>query len=354
MEVSRALPPARLDTRAFSSSVFGVHEQSQVGAVRRFVGAAADALGFGEVEAAELAIVATEAATNLIKHGGGGELLVRGLELQGRRGLELIALDTGRGIADVVDALVDGRSTAGTLGGGLGAMRRLSSVFDVYSDAGGTALLSQHWPQAADRRRAGDGAWRWGGVCAPLPGEDLPGDAWAVLETPDGLTALVADGLGHGPHAREAALAALEVVRARPDRPAAELLAECHQALRATRGAAVAVARIDPAHGAARFAGIGNITGVIIDGGRRQAAVSLGGIVGHGNPRIRELAYRWEQGALLVLASDGLATRWTLEGYPGLAARHPSLIGGILYRDHRRGKDDVTVVAVRANGRASP
>ena len=45
--------------------------------------------------------------------------------------------------------------------------------------------------------------------------------------------------------------------------------------------------------------------------------------------------------------SDGLTTHWTLERLPGLAARHPSLIAGVLYRDFKRGRDDVTVVVAR-------
>jgi hypothetical protein len=47
------------------------------------------------------------------------------------------------------------------------------------------------------------------------------------------------------------------------------------------------------------------------------------------------------------MASDGLGTRWRLDAYPGLTARHPSLIAGILYRDHGRPRDDVTVVVSR-------
>ena len=38
---------------------------------------------------------------------------------------------------------------------------------------------------------------------------------------------------------------------------------------------------------------------------------------------------------------------WSLDDYPGLAGRDPSLLAGVLYRDHDRGRDDVTVVALR-------
>jgi len=76
--------------------------------------------------------------------------------------------------------------------------------------------------------------------------------------------------------------------------------------------------------------------------------ISLNGTAGHGTLRIREFSYPWPPQALIIVATDGLTTRWTLEAYPGLAARDPALIAGILYRDHKRGRDDVTVVVARA------
>jgi hypothetical protein len=75
--------------------------------------------------------------------------------------------------------------------------------------------------------------------------------------------------------------------------------------------------------------------------------VSRNGIVGHRIRTIQEFTYPLHKEALLVMHSDGLATRWGLDRYPGLAKRHPSLIAGVLYRDYRRIRDDVTVVVAR-------
>ena len=63
--------------------------------------------------------------------------------------------------------------------------------------------------------------------------------------------------------------------------------------------------------------------------------------------RIQEFSYPWPSGALLVMHSDGLNTSWDVRGQPGLATRHPSLVAGVLYRDHARGTDDVTVAVAR-------
>jgi hypothetical protein len=166
---------------------------------------------------------------------------------------------------------------------------------------------------------------------------------------------VVVDGLGHGPDAHRAARVALEAAAREAGEPAAVVDA-CHHALRSTRGAALAVADVDREQGRVRFAGVGNVTGAVLAGARRQNLVSLNGTAGHGSLRLREFEYTWPADGLLVMATDGLGTRWALQDYPGLAARDPTLVAAVLYRDHTRGRDDVTVVAVRehsARGGAS-
>jgi hypothetical protein len=115
----------------------------------------------------------------------------------------------------------------------------------------------------------------------------------------------------------------------------------------------VAVARADAAGRRVEFAGVGNIAGTIVAGEETQSLVSLPGIVGHEVRKVQPFTYAWPAGAPLVLASDGLGTQWRLGRYPGLAARHPALLAGVLYRDFSRRRDDVTVVVVR-HGAAAP
>ena len=50
----------------------------------------------------------------------------------------------------------------------------------------------------------------------------------------------------------------------------------------------------------------------------------------------------------MVAHTDGLQSQWSLEAYPGIAGHHPSIVAALLVRDHSRGRDDVTVLAVRA------
>jgi hypothetical protein len=138
----------------------------------------------------------------------------------------------------------------------------------------------------------------------------------------------------------------LGVFRGRADRSPAEILEACDVATRSTRGAAATVARIDLAKGLLTIAAVGNVTPWLIEAKQRQL-VTQHGTLGHAMPRVREEQYAWEPGAMLVVSSDGLKTRWTLDGHPGLSSRHPATISSVLWRDFARGKDDATVVVAR-------
>jgi anti-sigma regulatory factor (Ser/Thr protein kinase) len=325
---------------ATASRVVLVDEPSRVGEARRVAVEAAAPSGFDEEAQGRLAIIVTELATNLLKHAGGGMLVVRALR---GGGVEVLAIDRGPGISDVGASLQDGTSTTRTAGNGLGAIRRLSSGFDIYSRRpGGTVVLARAGTGART-----EGPLAVGAICIPHPGEQVSGDGWDVRETPEGCRVMVADGLGHGPLAREAALSALSVFRTAGDRALPLVIEACHDALRATRGAAIAVAEVSAAAGSVRFAGVGNISAVVYGGTKVDHLVSLNGTAGLGAMRAREFTYGWPPRGVLILASDGLQTRWSLDDHPGLAARDPSVIAAVLLRDHTRGRDDATVVVVK-------
>jgi anti-sigma regulatory factor (Ser/Thr protein kinase) len=334
---------------AAETRVVLVEETSQVAEARRLAASMARLAGFDEHGEGRVAVVVTELGTNLVKHARGGMLLLRALREAGGDGVEILAVDRGPGIADVAASLNDGFSTSSTAGNGLGAVRRMAGEFDIYSRVpSGTVILARLWPRATPAHAPE--ALAVGAVCVPHPGESVSGDDWDVRVTARGCRVMVADGLGHGPLAREAALTALSAFRtADVDASPASLVEECHAALRATRGAAIALADVDRA-GTVRYAGIGNIATTIFDGdgGAAQRAVSLNGTVGLGSVRSREFTYRWPSSGLLVMTSDGLQTRWSLDDHRGLAARDPSVIAAVLFRDHTRGRDDATVVAVKA------
>ncbi len=329
----------------FRQTSYPVADSSQIAPVRRAAVDLATGLGFDETAAGEVALVVTEAATNLLKHAGHGEIVVRPLQQGAVHGIEILALDKGPGIRNLAASMADGTSTAGSYGAGLGAMRRLSSVFDIYSAPDrGTAIMMTLWPR--DTAHAAQ-AIEWGVVCLPMHGEHVAGDSWSLAHGATSATVLVADGLGHGPLAAQASEPAAAVVADAPELSAAELLHDAHAALRATRGAAVAVARIDMLHDTLKFAGVGNISAHLFLAGERRQLVSHNGIVGSNMRKVQEFDVPWGDHALLVLHSDGLTARWHIEDYPGLASCHPAVIAAVLYRDFSRGRDDNTVLVLR-------
>ncbi len=323
-----------------------VSDASHVGDARRGAVELARSNGFDDERSGRVAVVVNEMSTNLVKHAsGGGEVLVGLTHSEGAPEIDILALDHGPGM-DVGRSLRDGHSTAGSPGTGLGAIARMSDLFDVHSSSSGTAVLSRI-SSRGPRQGASSPVLRIAGVAVAIPGEIECGDAFAVSRFPTATRVLLADGLGHGPDAARASDEAARVFLARNESALADLFDHIHGALRATRGAAVAIAEIDAAQQLVRFAGVGNIAGAIVDGETSRRLVTHDGTAGFAMRSVREYTYPFPAGASLVLHSDGLRSSWRLDAYPGLALRAPALVAGVLYRDFRRGSDDASVVVCR-------
>lgn len=329
-----------------SHLAFDLHEPSQVGEARRAAARLAEELNFNDTCSGRLAIVVTELGTNLVRHAQGGRLLMAVQRDGDSAGcVELLSVDNGPGMSDVNGCLRDGYSTGGTPGTGLGAIQRLSDEFSITSTPGrGTIVVARvHAPPGHAPAR-----FRASALSLAIKGETVCGDAYALRSTGDQARLLVADGLGHGPGAAEAAQAAVRVFdAAAPETLPAQVLERAHGALRITRGAAVAVVHLDAARGTLLFAGAGNIAGRIVSGVQDRSLLSQHGTVGLQIRRLQDVPYDWPEHSLLILHSDGLATRWTLTDTPGLLQCDPLVIAAWLVREHSRGRDDVTVVVIR-------
>ncbi len=319
-----------------------VKEMHDVGDARRQATLAARDMAFDETAAGRVGIVATELAGNLVKHAGGGTMILRALKIGNASGLELTTLDDGPGM-DVHRCMEDGYSTAGSPGTGLGAIKRLTADFDIYSLRDrGTVMVTHLWAGPVPVTAVDIGA-----ICLPVAGETLCGDGWATRETPSGLDFVVCDGLGHGPIAAEATDLALSIFADKPELDPGALLERMHGALKATRGAAALTARLDNATGQLTCAGVGNIGGYIMSQPKPKGIVSMNGIVGHQVTRVKTFSYDYSANDLVILHSDGLTTHWKLDDFPGLFNRSAGIVAAMMYKHFKRGKDDATVLVLR-------
>ncbi len=291
----------------------------------------------------------TEAASNVLKHASGGDVLVRRCESPHGAAVEVLAMDKGPGMANAARCFEDGYSTAGSAGTGLGAMRRLSSSFNWFSHPdSGTVVLCRIEENAgsgsSDRRT---GLFEVGGINVPYPGETVSGDSWIVHESTNELRILLADGLGHGIFAHEASAAATGAASiSRFDSPGL-LMDALHAKLKPTRGAAASAAYASLESRQVTFCGVGNVAGMVVTQDSRRQMVTGNGTLGRESRKMQEFRYPFDSDSLIVVHSDGLTTNWSLEKYPGLFRRHPSVIAAVLFRDCRRTRDDASVVVAR-------
>lgn len=325
-----------------------ITDSSHPGEARRKATRLAEKLAFSNTRAGELNIVVVEIANNVLTHAKSGEMLLLGWQAGTVEGVDIFALDKGPGITDLQHSLRDGYSTVGTPGNGLGAISRLTSRFDIYSNpTQGTAVFARVLNKDAGQSTVLDSAVDAGCLCAPVQGESVCGDGLAVYGHDRRYMCIAVDGLGHGLNAAEATAVAVRVFQENSDKTPERIVHRLHSALRATRGAVVGVAEIDLERRKIRYCGVGNISGSILGDGKSQSLVSHNGTVGHLMTRTAELEYDFPPKSILILHSDGVTSQWSLEKYAGLRHRHPGVIAGVLYRDFKRGRDDASILAIR-------
>ncbi|MFJ8081818.1 SpoIIE family protein phosphatase [Streptomyces sp. NPDC096205] len=336
-----------------------VQDSTRVRDVRVAAEAACARAGLDAHSTAVAALVATELATNLVKHASGGRIVINlagpsGTRAQAVPGVQIASLDHGPGIDDVPAALRDGYTTARTsLGAGLGTCLRLSGDFDLHSRPGrGTVAVARISPVRPPlppySSRTGV---RAGGVNTSLAHAEHSGDAFAWVRSGPRVTLMLADGLGHGAKAAEASTAAVEVLRRSADLPPVEILRQMDTALRPTRGAAAGVAQLDESTGRLSYAGVGNIGARLRTDDGWQHLISHPGIVGAHFPATVPLhRSAWQPGSLLVLHSDGLPSRWVPPHDPRLAAHDPAVVAAVVLRDAgsaaRPVRDDTSVAVL--------
>ncbi|MEZ4436347.1 MAG: SpoIIE family protein phosphatase [bacterium] len=328
--------------RAASDDGFALHatERSRVGEARRLTRALAERAGLGPARQEEIAIVASELAANLVAHAPGGWFLAQRIG----PAIDLLTLDRGPGLPDIEQCFVDGYSTAGTSGIGLGAVRRLSTehAIDTGPDRGTIFFVRCGRPP--------DVGVEFGTATRPYPGQRRNGDGWLIDQVDSITRVFVLDGLGHGPSAADASEAALDALRGCTLTDPVPLLEVIDGALVSTRGAAATVACIDADAERVSIAGVGNVSGVIYHQQESMTVVPKFGVLGNRSrlADTRSLHGSWGPGALLVMHTDGVSEKWRSGGRRRGLRRSPALVAGRLLRDHGRRTDDATALVVHA------
>ncbi len=321
---------------------FPVTDQSQVGEVRRFALNCCARLEFDDVRQGRVAIIVNELGANLVKYAKGGTLLIRFSSGPNPQGIEMLAIDSGPGIANVSDALRDGYTTGTSPGTGLGSVKRQADDFDIYSKPEqGTIVFAD----VRFKNSQVDSKFNVGAISLPIKGEMLCGDAWCFYQVGERFSVIVSDGLGHGPLAHAAAVAAINEFQKEGHQATPQTLELIHKCLHGTRGAAVFLAEFQE-NASLRAVGVGNIQAVIQTTDEVKSLVSQNGTAGLRIPNLKTFPQNWDGTGYVILHSDGIKSRWDLNKYQDLFGHHPAIVAGIFYRDMNRNNDDVTVVVI--------
>lgn len=327
-----------------------IPDRSYVALAKKEIHALTEENGFNREQIGEIDIIVAEITSNLIKHANGGELLVRMIEDHIGKGIELICIDNGRGIHDPVRMMEDGTSTTNTLGHGLGSMKRLSDTFQIYSQKDwGTILLSRKYTKEPKpfktRTRIETGI-----VIVPKPGETDCGDGYCFKPDKNGITILVADGLGHGPEAKLAVDKAKDAFNDCNETTPAEIIRYMHPLVKKTRGLVATVANYSFHAKKWLVCGVGNINTRAYSPMQSKNYICYNGIVGMTIPNtMKNQEIEAEHGQILIMCSDGIKSRWDPQKYPGIHKYDTSIFAAAIYKDHARQTDDMSVIIIRIN-----
>lgn len=309
------------------------------------------AAGFSEKKIGEIDIIVAEMTSNLLKHAGGGDILVRLVDENGDAALELISIDSGKGMSDVAKMEIDGYSTTNTLGHGLGSIKRLSDLSQIYSlKDWGTILLCRIFKEESAARRTRSAA-EVRSIVVCKPGEEVCGDGFFYKLDKDRLQIFLGDGLGHGVEANKAVTAAIARFKETNETSPLHVLRDLHVVVKKTRGLVGCIATYSFRDRKWSICGIGNIaTRTLVSGMVVKTHMSYNGIIGLSIPNtMKEQVLDGERGQIVMMCSDGIKTRLDLQKYPGIFRYDLSILAAAVFKDFSRETDDMSVVVGRIN-----
>jgi len=192
----------------------------------------------------------------------------------------------------------------------------------------------------------------WGIATATAPGEAESGDQSLVAPYAAGVLMAVADGLGHGPDAAEAARRVIAALRAHAGESVIGLLRHAHVAALGTRGCVLSMAVLERADHTMTWIGVGNVAGVLLRAGSDahppvEYLLPRAGVVGFTLPTLRAVMMPLAAGDTLILATDGVRPDFVPAR---VGPEQPQRLAELLLARHRQGVDDALVLVARVVG----
>lgn len=142
---------------------------------------------------------------------------------------------------------------------------------------------------------------------APKAGNIESGDAYFVHTAEDYCLFAIADGLGHGPIARQSAEIIPTVLQEFHHESLDEMLSRCNEYMVQKRGAAVALVKVDYKHKTIEYSCVGNVRFYMLTGGEKMIyPLPVMGYLSGRPQRLRTQKYTYKQGDVFFLHSDGV------------------------------------------------
>ncbi|WP_428662828.1 ATP-binding protein [Runella sp.] len=334
-----------MDNRIFFT--YKVEDRSYVSFIKREIHNIVIQAGFSSMRAGEVDIIVSELTSNLIKYANGGELIYRLSEEGDNKTFEIFCMDDGPGTNDITKMMRDGASSANTLGHGLGAIKRLSDFFQIYSkeDWGTVAYAKVHMHPVTPKIQRGSGELKIQAIQLPLPGEKVCGDGYWIKKNGAETHIFLGDGLGHGPLAYEAVQTAIAAFKECQESDPVDILRFIHQNVKKTRGLVGTVAILNSKKNEWNICGIGNITTRLYQGLESKNCISHNGIIGMNIPNTID-SYRVPADTYpgIIMYSDGIRNRWNPAKFPFILNYDSSIIASVIFKDNARRTDDMTIL----------
>lgn len=339
-------------------------------------------------QAGARALLATEAATvvselgmNIVKYAGRGSMTLS-LQEGPRAYVEVLAEDRGPGIADLDLALTEHYSSRGTLGLGLSGVRRMSDEFDIRSaPEAGTSVRARRWlhegavpaaprdapqsaplpavpaasattaapapPSAPAPASTQPGGWQMAQAKRPCYGDVVSGDGCMLQAVPHGIVAAILDVLGHGAEAHRLARHCERWLAAHAHADLVGLATALHAEVRGSLGLALTLAFVDTQTHGMVVTGVGNTRLFCLRAPGLCIDAQPGIVGGHSMPRLRPTRVQLAPHDTLVMATDGINERLTVQELMPLRHLGVQQLAQQVLRGHGKEHDDATCMVLR-------